>query len=95
MVQFINSKWVEQIKQSFYYYEDDKECISRWMQDMMKDRTSLWFDAIKYQEIRCDYKEVRNNFEDSQKKSKLLPFRVVLLTINILFCNVIYQLRST
>ena len=79
VVQFINSKWAEQIKQSFYYYEDDEECISRWMQDMMKDRTSFWFDAIKYQEIRCDYKEVRNNFEDSQKKSRLLPFRLYYL----------------
>lgn len=56
MKSFINSKWVEQIFQSFYYIEDQSECISRWMLKMMKDKTSFWFDNIKYIEIRNDYK---------------------------------------
>ena len=69
MEQFVNSEWIEQVKQSFYYHEDSEECISRWMQNMMKDKTSFWFDAIKYQEIRCDYKEVKNSYGDDLNKS--------------------------
>ena len=87
VVQFVNSKWAEQVKHSFYYYEDDEECISRWMQNMMKDRTSFWFDTIKYQEIRCDYKEVRNSFGDDKNKSTYLYLLIKLLTSD--FCFVV------
>ena len=91
VVQFVNSKWAEQVKHSFYYYEDDEECISRWMQNMMKDRTSFWFDTIKYQEIRCDYKEVRNSFGDDKNKSTYLYLLIKLLISN--FCFVVWSIN--
>jgi len=58
----ISDQWNIEFMQSIYFVDNEEECISRWMQRMMKDKTSFWFDQIMYDTIRNDYKEVRKDF---------------------------------
>ena len=58
----IDKQWTKQLQQTFYYQNHDSEQISWWMLRMMRDRTSFWFDEISYEQIRNDYKEVKQNY---------------------------------
>ena len=67
----IDAQWTEQFQQSFYYSVQDTELISKWMQRMMRDKTSFWFDHITYDRIRNDYKEVKQwyiHYVEEKKK---------------------------
>ena len=57
--QYIGAQWTEQFKQSFYYIENNEEWFSRKLKKMMRDRSSLWFDYIGYDQIKNDYKAVK------------------------------------
>lgn len=67
----INSKLIELLKLKLKYNQstglplndpETEECISSWVTDMMKDKTSLWFDSIRYAEIRNDYNHVKSSY---------------------------------
>lgn len=69
----IEDEWAEQFQQSFYYIVEDSEFISWWMQRMMRDKTSFWFDQLTYERIRNDYKEVKQwyiHYAEEKKKQK-------------------------
>lgn len=58
----LNQYWVKEINNSRYFVDNNDEYLSRWMDRMMKDKTSFWFDQISYDKIRNDYKRVEKDY---------------------------------